>query len=70
MSRLRLAGRSTPSSPKPNISPKSVYVTAASSNGTRSDWIQSFTFVDGPAGCAPGIDPAAVIALRLERRLG
>ena len=52
----RLAGRSTPSSPKPNIRPKSVTVTAASSNGTRSDWIQSLTFVDGPAGCAPGID--------------
>jgi hypothetical protein len=30
-------------------------VTAASSNGIRSDWIQSFTFVDGPAGWAPGM---------------
>ena len=30
-------------------------MTAASSNGIRSDWIQSLTFVDGPAGCAPGI---------------
>jgi hypothetical protein len=43
----RLPAPFTPSRPNPNIIPKSVTVTAASSNGIRSDWIQSFTFVDG-----------------------
>ena len=29
-------------------------MTAASSNGIRSDWIQSLTFVDGPPRAGPG----------------
>ena len=50
----------TPSNPKPNSSPNSLLVTAASSNGIRSERIQSSALTAGPSGCAPGTDQPPV----------